>query len=92
MLDHALDLLAPQGRLVYCTCSLEPEEGEAQIAACLARRQDVQRYPISLDDVMGCEEILTKEGDLRCLPSFWPDAEPRKAGMDGFFAARLRRL
>ena len=47
MLDRAGALLKPGGRLVYCTCSLEPEEGEAQIAALLRRNPDIARVPIA---------------------------------------------
>ena len=43
LLDHALDLLKPGGQLVYSTCSLEAEEGEAQIERLLAARPDVSR-------------------------------------------------
>ncbi len=91
MLDRAFELLAPGGRLVYCVCSLEPEEGEAQIAALLRRNPDVERMPITAQEIGGLAECLTAEGDLRTLPSQLADAEPRRAGLDGFFAARLIR-
>ena len=38
MLEHAIDLLKPRGRLVYCTCSLLPEEGEVQVEKILSKR------------------------------------------------------
>ncbi|MCA8889817.1 MAG: hypothetical protein KDA46_13360, partial [Parvularculaceae bacterium] len=81
LIDHALGFLNPGGVLVYCTCSLQPEEGERQIAALLARRADVTRMPISPEEIGGLDAI-TRDGDLRTLP-FMMD------GMDGFFAARL---
>ena len=91
MIDHALDLLRPGGRMIYCTCSLEPEEGEAQITALLRRNPDVKRIPILPDEVGGLSECITPAGDLRTLPSQLPGEESRRRGLDGFFAARLAR-
>lgn len=91
LIDGAVNLLRPGGTLVYCTCSIEPEEGEAQIAALLRRNPDVERWPIEADEVGGVTEILNAQGEMRALPCHMADAEPRFAGLDGFFAARLRR-
>lgn len=95
LLDHAVDLTRPGGRLVYSTCSLEPEEGEHQIAALLARRSDVLLDPIQPDEIGGLTEALTSEGTVRTLPchgSAWTPADrPRLIGLDGFYAARLIR-
>jgi 16S rRNA (cytosine967-C5)-methyltransferase len=92
LLDHALTLLKPSGRLVYCTCSLEPEEGEAQIEALLKRNPRVVRWGFTADDVPGLAQALTPQGDLRILP-FMGDFGPDTAtGIDGFFIARLRSL
>jgi 16S rRNA (cytosine967-C5)-methyltransferase len=91
LLDHAVTLLRPGGRLVYCVCSLEPEEGEAQIAALLARNPQVARDPVRAEQVFGHAEFLSADGDLRTLPQMLPDADPRWGGLDGFSAARLRR-
>lgn len=91
LLDRAIDLVRPGGTLVYCTCSLEPEEGEAQIAALLARDSRVARNPIATAEVFGHAEFVTQAGDLRTLPHYLPDDDPRWAGLDGFFAARLTR-
>ncbi len=92
LLDHALTLLKPSGRLVYCTCSLEPEEGEAQIEALLKRNPRVARWAFTADDVPGLAQALTPQGDLRILP-FMGDFGPDTAtGIDGFFIARLRSL
>jgi 16S rRNA (cytosine967-C5)-methyltransferase len=91
LLDRALRLLRPEGRLVYCTCSLEPEEGEAQIPAFLARHPNVARLPVALEEVGGLAECVTPEGDLRTLPFHLQGPEPRLSGLDGFFAARLIR-
>jgi len=91
LLDHAVTLIRPGGLLVYCTCSLEPEEGEQQIDWVLARHPDLRRRPIEAAEVGGLDELLTASGDLRTLPHHLPDDEPRLSGLDGFFAARLER-
>jgi 16S rRNA (cytosine967-C5)-methyltransferase len=91
LLDRAVQMLKPGGTLVYCVCSLEPEEGEQQIAALLARNSDVARRPVAADEVFGHAELVTPAGDLRTLPLHLPDADPRWGGLDGFFAARLTR-
>lgn len=91
MLDHAMELLKPGGRLVYCTCSLEPEEGEQQISALLRRNPDVMRVPISPAEMTGLEPCINAEGDLRTLPCHLYDRDSRRSGLDGFFAARLTR-
>ncbi|MFG1399137.1 16S rRNA (cytosine(967)-C(5))-methyltransferase RsmB [Roseixanthobacter pseudopolyaromaticivorans] len=89
LLDHALDLLKPGGVLVYSTCSLEPEEGEAQIARLLSTRPDAERVPLTPEDVPGIAAFITPQGDLRTLPSDWVRGEPERSGLDGFFAARI---
>ena len=89
MLRHAVTLVRPGGTLVYCTCSLEREEGADQIARLIDEEPAIHAIPIRLDEVFGHEGWLTKEGYLRTLP-FDLDAGPQKmAGMDGFFAAKL---
>jgi 16S rRNA (cytosine967-C5)-methyltransferase len=91
LLDRAVALTRPGGTLVYCVCSLEPEEGEQQIEALLARNPNVARAPIAAADVFGQAEFLSPQGDLRTLPQMLPDSDPRWGGLDGFFAARLVR-
>ena len=89
LLQKAAALLKPGGTLVYCTCSLEPEEGEQAIAALLAVESAVHRAPIDAGEVAGLAEIVTAEGDLRTLPCHLPHDDPRLGGLDGFYAARL---
>ena len=89
LLQKAVALLKPGGTLVYCTCSLEPEEGEQQVAGLLAAEAAMRRAPIAAGEVAGLAEVLTGEGDLRTLPCHLPHADPRLAGLDGFYAARL---
>jgi 16S rRNA (cytosine967-C5)-methyltransferase len=75
--------------LVYCTCSLEPEEGEHAIAALLAAEPTMRRVPVEAGEVAGRQEILTADGDVRTLPCHLPHQDPRLSGLDGFYAARL---
>jgi 16S rRNA (cytosine967-C5)-methyltransferase len=89
LLQKAAALLKPGGTLVYCTCSLEPEEGEQAISALLAAESALRRAPIDASEVAGLSEIVTAEGDLRTLPCHLPHQDPRLGGLDGFYAARL---
>ncbi|HEY3795060.1 MAG TPA: RsmB/NOP family class I SAM-dependent RNA methyltransferase, partial [Bradyrhizobium sp.] len=89
LLQRAVTLLKAGGILVYCTCSLEPEEGERAISAFLAAEPTMRRAPIDAGEVAGLSEIVTLEGDLRTLPCHLPREEPRLGGLDGFYAARL---
>jgi 16S rRNA (cytosine967-C5)-methyltransferase len=91
LLDRAVELLKPGGMLVYCVCSLEPEESEAQITALLARDARVARVPVAAQEAAGRGEFLTAGGDMRTLPQQLPDPDPRWGGLDGFYAARLVR-
>lgn len=89
LLQKSVSLLKPGGILIYCTCSLEPEEGEHAIANILASESGLKRVPVTAGEVGGRDELITADGDLRTLPCHLPHADPRKAGMDGFYAARL---
>ncbi|MGD5759396.1 hypothetical protein QUT75_22595, partial [Xanthomonas citri pv. citri] len=89
LLKKSVSLLKPGGTLIYCTCSLEPEEGEQAIAALLQAEPGLRRVPIDASEVFGLGEIITADGDLRTLPSHLPNADPKLGGLDGFYAARL---
>lgn len=91
LLERAAVLVRPGGRLVYCTCSLEPEEGEIQVAQFLNAHPDFTRVPVAPAEAGIAAEWITPDGDLRTLPSHLPHAEPALAGLDGFYAARLQR-
>jgi 16S rRNA (cytosine967-C5)-methyltransferase len=84
MLAAAVEMLAPGGTIVFCTCSLQPEEGEDRIEALLASGKSVSRWPITADELFGLEELITPLGDMRTLPHYL-------GGMDGFYACRLVR-
>ena len=85
LLDAATKLLKPGGTMVYCVCSLEPEEGEARAAALLDRHKDLTRKPITPAEIGGFAELITTDGDLRSRP----DLLASLGGLDGFFATRV---
>lgn len=91
LLDHVAALVAPGGALVYCTCSLEPEEGASQVERFLARNPQFARAPIIAGEAGIAAEWLTPDGDLRTLPLHLTGERPELSGMDGFYAARLVR-
>jgi 16S rRNA (cytosine967-C5)-methyltransferase len=91
MLAQAAKLVRVGGTLVYSTCSLEPEEGPAQIETFLAEHPSFARVPVSAREIGGDDDWITPSGDLRTLP-FHLALEPEElAGMDGFYVARLCR-
>ncbi len=93
LLDRVVSWVKPGGLIVYCTCSLEPEEGEAQVAAFLERQGDALRLDkIDAEEVGGLGHCITAEGYLRCLPCLEAGSGADTKGMDGFFAARFRRF
>jgi 16S rRNA (cytosine967-C5)-methyltransferase len=85
LLDAAARHVRPGGRLVYCVCSLEPEEGEAQVAAFLQRNADFTVSPVEPGEGGAPEASRKDDGTLRILPHHRP------GGLDGFYAARLTR-
>ncbi len=85
LLGAAAKMLAPGGRLVFATCSLQPEEGEAHLAR--AAGLGLVHDPFTAAELPGLPEAITPAGCLRTRPDFWPE----RGGMDGFFAARFRR-
>lgn len=85
LLESAAGRVKPGGRLVYCVCSLEPEEGESRIRAFLDAHPDFTTDRIQPGEGGAPEASLTPQGWLRILPFH------REGGMDGFFAARLVR-
>jgi 16S rRNA (cytosine967-C5)-methyltransferase len=92
LLHNAIALTRPGGTIVFCTCSLEPEEGEDIVRAALEQDRRIVRNPIAVAQFPGLEGLVTAQGDLRTLPCQWPDPDPRMSGLDGFYAARLERL
>nr|WP_319486758.1 transcription antitermination factor NusB [uncultured Cohaesibacter sp.] len=86
MLDHVAELLAPGGTLVFCTCSLQPEEGPGLIADFLMNNPDFGIDPLTAEAMPQLAPFIEPDGSLRTRPDYWPEA----GGMDGFFAIRLR--
>jgi 16S rRNA (cytosine967-C5)-methyltransferase len=86
LLEAAVRLLRPGGRLVYAVCSLQPEEAAPRIARALAGG-GLRADPFTSDELAFLPEARTADGFLRTHPGLWPEL----GGMDGFFAARLVR-
>jgi len=87
LLDAAADMTAKGGLLVFAVCSLEREEGFEQVDEFLSRRPEFSREAIAPREIFDQGELLDVNGDLRTLPCHLAE----RGGMDGFYAARLRR-
>jgi 16S rRNA (cytosine967-C5)-methyltransferase len=92
LLEAAIEMVGPGGLVVYCACSLQPEEGRQRVEARIAAGRrgaatPVERVPIGVHEVGGRAELLSGEGDLRTLPCHLAE----HGGLDGFYAARLMR-
>ncbi len=88
LLERAADATTPGGTLVYCVCSLEPEEGEGVAWAFLASRDDFSLMPIGADEVPECLSMaVTGAGHVRTTPAMLAAS----GGCDGFFAARFHK-
>jgi 16S rRNA (cytosine967-C5)-methyltransferase len=87
MIDAALGLLKPSGRMVFCTCSLLANEGENQLKAALKRHEDVTVVDIDPVDFGGTSDWKSPEGGLRLRPDFWGP----EGGLDGFYMAALQK-
>ncbi len=87
LIDKALDLLKPGGRLVYCTCSLLIDEGEEQVRDAVLRHPDlvIDRDAVTLDFLDA--DWIGDEGGLRLRPDYWADT----GGMDGFYIVMMRK-
>jgi 16S rRNA (cytosine967-C5)-methyltransferase len=92
LLDRVADWVKPGGKLIFCTCSLEPEEGEAQATAFLARHPSFRLVPVAPEEIGGLTAAITPVGTVRTLPSMLPHEDPRLSGLDGFFIARFERI
>ena len=88
LLDTAWDLLKEDGILIYCTCSLEKEEGENQIENFIKRKKN------SLLDEINTSEIdkrLNVSNQNKWLRIF-PNSLNYEGGNDGFFIARIKKI
>lgn len=84
MLDAAAGWLKPSGSLIFATCSLEPEEGEHQVAQFLSRNPGFARDS-AMPDILPGTRLANSDGDLRTLPHMLAG----DGGLDGFFASHL---
>lgn len=87
LLLRAAELLKPGGMLVYAVCSLQEDEGPARFEALLGRDKRLRRVPVEPAELPGLEAAITRDGDVRTLPSMWSD----RGGLDGFFIGRAVR-
>lgn len=87
LLCRAAEFTAPGGTLVYATCSLEPEEGEAQIKRFLSDHPYFIAIPVDADALGIPRHWVNDAGSLRILPCYWEE----RGGIDGFFAAVLKK-
>ena len=91
MLARAVELVKPGGRIVFSNCSLDPLEGEMLYRDVVAAHTDLVPEPIARGEFAFSDPFLTAEGTLRTTPAGLNLGEPALSGLDGFFAARLRR-
>ncbi len=87
LVQAALEMVKSGGLVVYAVCSLEPAEGPQLIEKLLAQNENIERVPLEMSEIGGLAEALTPAGDLRTLPCHFAG----QGGIDGFYAARLRR-
>jgi 16S rRNA (cytosine967-C5)-methyltransferase len=88
LLAASLRMVRPGGRIVYCVCSLQDEEGPARTAAFVRSRPPVRPLPVTAEEIGGLHELVTADGALRTLPCHLSAA----GGLDGFFAMRFTRV
>lgn len=91
LLAHAVGLVKPGGRIVFSNCSLDPIEGEELYRAFLADKPGTAADPIRPGEFAGVDPFLTPDGTLRTTPADLALESPGISGLDGFFAARMRR-
>ena len=88
MLEHAISLMKGTSQLVYCTCSLFPQEGEYQVKKLLNNFHELRVDNYLPEDLVFLEKYRTDEGGLRLLPNHLAD----KGGIDGFYIAKLVKV
>ncbi len=92
LLARAVTLVKPGGRIVFSNCSLDPIEGEDLYRAFLARNKNIADDPLQPGEIAGLDAFLTQQGTLRTTPADLDLGSPGISGLDGFFAARMRRV
>jgi 16S rRNA (cytosine967-C5)-methyltransferase len=87
MLKKAVEFLIPEGEMIYCVCSLQPEEGEQQMDWVSEHLSQLELIPLAVEANSWPDEYITARGELRVLPHYLQS----HGGMDGFFAAKFRK-
>ncbi len=87
LLTAAVQMVKPGGFVLYSVCSLQPEERRAVVETVLATDPTLARVKIPAEAVGGESQFVDHRGELRTLPSQWPEL----GGLDGFYAALLQR-
>lgn len=88
LVAHAASFVKPGGLIVYATCSLQSEEGPEIVKAVLDAGVPLEPVPVEPGDLPGLGETAISDGCLRTHPGLMA----RRGGLDGFFAARFRRI
>ncbi|TJX20499.1 MAG: MFS transporter, partial [Mesorhizobium sp.] len=91
LLARAVTLVRPGGRIVFSNCSLDPLEGEELHRSFLKDAAVVIDDPLHQGEIAGIDSFLTQHGTLRTTPADLDLGAPERSGLDGFFAARMRR-
>ncbi|MCX8999512.1 MFS transporter [Rhizobiaceae bacterium BDR2-2] len=91
MLRHALTLVKPGGKVVFCNCSLDPSEGEELVERVLADTPGFSRAPVRAADWPGLEAAINMRGEVRTTPAMLASDGEYPGGIDGFFAAVLQK-
>jgi len=91
MLARAVALTRPGGTIVFSNCSLDPIEGEHLVRRFLDETADAVLDPVRPGEFAWADAFLNGDGILRTTPAGLDLGRPELSGLDGFFAARLRR-
>jgi len=92
LLRHAVTLLNPGGLLVFSNCSLDPQEGEEVVARVLEDVKSIERVSIDARKWPDMSQAITPLGEFRTLPTMLDMPDGFASGLDGFYAAVLRRI
>lgn len=87
LLANAATMLETGGVLLYCTCSLQKDEGERQVDHFLSSHPAFRRVPVRKEELGGVDGLVNSDGDVRILPQSLKE----HGGMDGFFISRLQK-
>lgn len=92
LIAKAVAITKPGGTIVFSNCSLDPLEGEDLLSTFLAETPGVRIDPVSISEVDGIAPFVTEQGTLRTTPAGLNLGSASLSGLDGFFAARLRKV